>query len=181
MQDQPTHITPPSTEEIDKIFQIFRDRAGIDPAGADVATLSYLLSLIRAHPRELMDSSEYSEAVLAMRTLSRIMPKLIDRAERIAGDAQRTGRPTWADRYAMQARAVLAAIEPMNLDRRDKRGWWHGWAQMAEIDIRLIFHRHSQIASFANPTAPAVLVMCDLLALAGHNAPPTAVVDAITK
>lgn len=160
---------------------MFQTHAGIDAPLRDIATLPYQLSLIRAHPRELMDSPQMAEAVKAMRTLARVMPGLVDRAEAIANRERRAGRASWTDRYAMHGRALLAAIDPFTLDRRDARGWWHGWARSIAVDIRLILRRSGSRASFSNPSSPAVLILRDLMASAGHSVTETAIIDALKE
>lgn len=167
--------------EIDVIRAIIREHAGIDAEPHELATWPYLLSLIRAHPRELLDSPEYAEAVKAMRTLARLLPILSEKAEALASEAKRKGQTTWLDRYAEHTRAVEDSIKPFTLDRRDKRGWWHGWARTARIDVALVLHRHGVHASFNNATAPAVKIMVDLLQMAGHAATPAGVIEALSE
>lgn len=179
--------------EIDAMRAIIRKHTGIEAEPRELSTWPYLLSLIRAHPRELLDAPEYVEAVKAMRTLANVLPILRKKAEFLAKEAERAGRTTWLDRYAEHACALERSIKPFVLGwedkpgqenkrgRRDKRGWWHGWAKMAATEIRLILSRHGRHAGFHNETDRAVEILVDLLEMAGHRTTHAAVIGAISK
>lgn len=162
----------PPPPEITEIIDIFR-KSGIEPAPRDVETLPHLLAMARAHPREFLDSDEYKQARLAMQALERLMPKLIDRAQTLAAPEAGAARPAWLDRYAAQARTLLDAIEPFTLDRRNKVGWWHGWARMIGVEIGVIFGRARVAVSYDKDTAPAAVVMFELLALIDDSIRPS--------
>ncbi|HQT67502.1 MAG: hypothetical protein B7Z78_10670 [Rhodospirillales bacterium 20-60-12] len=164
-----------------KIAKIFQERAGIEPALSDLFSLCALVDMIRSHPRDLMDSNSFIETVKAMRVLSENLPVLIENSDKIAENAAKSGISTWVGRYADKARALLDALEGFDIERRDRRAWWHGWAKNAALDIRLIMSKAGKGASFANETAPAVAIACDVFALAGHAITPAAMVNALKK
>ena len=169
----------PPNSEIDTIIEIFRSEAKLELSPRDVATLPYLLSLIRAHPRDFLDSPDANDARKAMQLLNDLLPGLIEQAKAKAKKEAAAGRSTWLDRYAEEGRKVLDALAPFALDRRDVRSWWHRWAKILSVDVRLIFKRAGGKAGFSHETSPGVRVLIKILALAGVSVSSEQVIEAL--
>lgn len=172
-------ITP--AERLAAVAAVFREHCAIEITAAEAHGIAFLLSRIATAPRGLYDDPEYAAAMKAARLLADSMPGLIRHADALAARARNDGIPSSLDQFAENGRALLAAIEPFNVARRDHRGWWHGWAAQLAQQTAWVLMRRGVRPNFSLKTAPAVLATVALLRLAGHDVAAPAMVDALKQ
>lgn len=167
-----------ATDPLAPIRAIF-ERRGHTPHDRELANIAYLVELARNAPVEITHGIVHHDLAGAIRVILTALPGMIAAADDEAAAAKESGRTTDMDTFVRRARALLEAatpFEPMT-QRRNPRGAWHGWARSLSHEVRSILRP----CSFAKPTAPAILVIVDLLALAEIETTPTAVVEALRE
>ena len=160
----------------------------LDPANrADAGTIDdilYLLRLIRAHPHDLTHGADHKALRGAIRELLDTLPRMLAAAEAEAASAAREARATDQGRFAELARALLAAAMPFATTARTirtKPGWWHAYARMLGMELRVVFYRRGLPAGASVSTAPLVCGVVALLGLAGVERTPEAVLKVLRR
>ncbi len=107
---------------------------------------------------------------------------MIAEAETEAASAHAAGRATDMDHFAWRARLLLDAVQPFRgiIAPRNPRGHWHGWARMMRQTVDPIM-RQCGVAQpgFGKATSPGILIIGDLLRLAGIDVEGEAIVSAL--
>ena len=163
MSSTPPLWKPIPLAELQKINPELAELLSLFPAGTDprwVANLPVILKQMRKHPRHISHSDAHRKLATAIRLLEKHLPGLIADADVDAADARATARNTDSAMFAEKARALLAAAEPFHGITRHRKstGWWHGYARMIALEVRLAFQSTGQSVSFNHNSRPLLLV-----------------------
>ena len=145
----------------------------------DAITISNILDIASAGKREqeLWYGDNTKSLRAALREILSTLPGMIEEAEK-------SHRRLRNDRFPEFARALLASTEPFRdfaKKQPSRRSWWHTYAQMLMLDVRLVFIRARKSVSFSNDSAPGIEVISNLLRLAGIEQSCTAIYEALKK
>jgi len=174
-----------------------------------ILNLIYVVRLVRAHPHDLTHGEDHKALRGAVRELLDTLPRMIAATEAAAcatkdpawatagvatavdwaaawatAGAVRVTREAQLDRFTFHLRALLAAAQPfapVARATRTSRGWWHDCIGMLAPQIALVLRQRGLPAGASVPTARRVCVVVALLALAGIECTPEAVVKALRR
>jgi hypothetical protein len=172
----------PSAEKLAAIRTAFQKNLSVAPSNNDVVHIAYLLRLIETAPHTLTHGRSHRELARAIRIILKVLPQLISEAESENFAAKSEGRATDMDHFAWRAQALFNAAKPFEpiTARRDKRGWWHGWARNLALDVKVILARQGvNQRSFSKATGGGTLTVCALLDIAGVQVDAEALVTAL--